>query len=53
MGTYYSLDDIKVMAMNYLIIKDGIIEDINCHEICGLIRFIEDTEKSKEGNNDK
>ncbi len=53
MKTYYSLDDIKAMAMNYLILKDGVIEEIDYHEICGLIRFIENAEKAKEGNNDK
>ena len=49
MKEYYSLDEIKIMAVNYLI-----EEEVDASEICSFIRFMEEkeAEKAKEDKHD-
>ena len=44
MKEYYSLDEIKIMAVNYLI---SIEDEVDASEICSFIRFMEEKEAEK------
>ena len=49
MKKYYSLDEIKVMTIDYLISAE---DEVDASEICGFIRFMEEkAEGDKHENN--